>query len=368
MSKKVILACTAGILGTAGIVYKFLSTINKGGKYLDGFIEKVERIEPDVKIEKEEDGYFSLTKKSNNPFKVLQITDLHIGGGYLSRHEDMQALSIMYRNIVATRPDLVVITGDIACPRAHISLSRNNLNSFKIVCDMLENIGIPYAITFGNHDAEGKATHKRRELALYLEGRRNSLLVTNDDSEMITGFSNYLVKLRNSDGSLNSVVFLLDSNEYLKVEQKKIYDYIHDDQVEWYEKETLRINDEEGRNVPSHIFFHIPLKEYEDAWKAAVNANGEAVYHYGSKNESISCSKKDSKLFDKVLELKSTKGLYCGHDHLNDFSITYKGVRFTYGQGIDCILYAKNLSEHKGATLLKIHADGSFEVKGKKHR
>lgn len=352
----------------AGSAYTFISNIYRGSRFVDEYVSKFGKIKFNSTFSIEKDGYYSINKTDNKPFRVLQLTDIHIGGGYLSRHEDMQALGIMYRAIVSTKPDLIVITGDVACAKAHISFSRNNLNCFRIVTDMLENIEIPYAITFGNHDADGRAAYKRRVLADFISGREHSVMVSNEETEGITGFSNYTVKLRNKSGKLNSVIFMLDSNEYIKTDQKKTYDYIHNDQVEWYEKETLRINDEEGRKVPSHVFFHIPLREYNEAWNAVINADKSAEYCYGSRDESISCSKIDSNLFDKVLQLGCTKGLYCGHDHLNDFSVNYKGVRLTYGQAIDCLLYAKNLSEHKGATLLKIHKNGDFEIKGKKHR
>lgn len=368
MNKKAPVICMLGLSAIAGGIYTFVKKLYKGSRFLDRYTDKTEKIDTESDCIMEEDGYYAIIKKNNKPIKVLQLTDLHIGGGYLSRHEDMQALSIAYRNIQATRPDLIVITGDSACARAHISLSRNNLNCFRILLDMLEKTEIPYAITFGNHDAEGKSTHKRRELAEYIMSRKHSVMVTNEDTESITGFSNYMVKLRNCDGKLNSVIYLLDSNEYIKVEKRKTYDYIHADQVEWYENETKRINEEEGRCIPSHIFFHIPIKEYNDAWNAVTKASKGALYYYGSRDEDISCSKLDSPLFEKILELNSTKAIYCGHDHLNDFSVEYKGVRFTYGQSIDCLLYAKNLSEHKGATFIKINSDGSFSIKGKKHR
>lgn len=368
MNKKTSVICLLGVSAIARGAYTFVKKLYRGSRFLDQYTDKVEKINIDSDCKMEEDGYYAITKHNNKPIKILQITDLHIGGGYLSRHEDMQALSIAYRNIQATRPDLIVITGDSACARAHISLSRNNLNCFRILLNMLEKTKIPYAITFGNHDAEGNATHKRRELAEYIMSKEHSVMVTNEATDAITGFSNYMVKLRNCDGKLNSVVFLLDSNEYIKVENRKTYDYIHADQVEWYENETNRINKEEGKHVPSHIFFHIPIKEYNDAWSAVTKADKDAVYYYGSRDEEISCSKIDSPLFEKILELDSTKAIYCGHDHLNDFSVKYKGVRFTYGQSIDCLLYAKNLSEHKGATFIKINNDGSFSIKGKKHR
>lgn len=368
MNKKKPLIGLLGASVLAGGAYAFVRNIYRGSKFLDSYVDKVEKIDVNSTFELEDDGYYAIRKTDNKPFRILQLTDIHIGGGYLSRHEDMQALRIVQRAIASTKPDLIVVTGDIACAKAHISLSRNNLNCFRILTNLLENIGIPYAITFGNHDADGRCIYKRRELADYVSKREHSLMVETEKTESITGFSNYLVKLRNKNGKLNSVIYMLDSNEYIKVEQKKTYDYIHKDQVEWYASETIRINSEEGRNVPSHLFFHIPLREYNDAWNAVINADKSAEYYYGSRDEAISCSKADSELFDKVLELDSTKGIFCGHDHLNDFSVSYKGIRLTYGQGIDCLLYAKNLSEHKGATLLKIHKNGDFEIKGKKHR
>lgn len=368
MNKKKPIIGLIGLSAIAGGIYTFINKIYKGSTFLDSYVSKAEPIKVNSALELDDDGFYSIRKKDDKPFKVLQLTDIHIGGGYMSRHEDMQALSIMYGTIKSTKPDLIVITGDVACARAHIALSRNNLNSFRIVTNMLEKIGIPYAITFGNHDCDGRTTHKRREISEYIMSREHSVMVTNEEIEIITGFSNYLVKLRNKNGRLNSVLFMLDSNEYITYDQKKTYDYIHNDQVEWYEKETNRINEKEGRKVSSHLFFHIPIREYIEAWNAVINADKSAVYYYGSRDESISCSKIDCQLFEKALELGSTKGIFCGHDHLNDFSVSYKGIRLTYGQGIDCILYAKNLSEHKGATLLKIHKNSDFEIKGKKHR
>ena len=368
MKKKNTVLILAGVGAVVKIVHSMVRTIKRGSHFLDSYVDKAEKINVNSKMVLEEDGYYSIIKKDKQPFKVLQLTDMHIGGGYLSRHEDMQALGIVSRLIKSTKPDMIVITGDLACPRAHVALSRNNLNAYRIITDMLENIGIPYAITFGNHDTTEKSTHTRRELRDFLLTREHCLLVKTKDNESLTGFSNYFVRLKNSDNKINSVIFMLDSNEYIYANKKRTYDYIHDDQVKWYERVTKRINKDEGRKVPSYVYFHIPIREYIDAWKSAVDAKGSSKYFYGSKDENISPSKVESKLFSKVLELGSTKGLFCGHDHLNDFSVEYKGVRFTYGQSLDCILYAKNLSEHKGATILKIDKEGNFSIKGKKHR
>ncbi len=365
--KPLLMGLSAMGVASAGI-YQFVENVYQGSRFLMPYIKKAEYININSNVRLEEDGYYSITKTDDKPFRVLQITDLHIGGGYLSRHEDMQALSIMIRAIKSTSPDLIVLTGDLACPVARLTLSRNNLHSYRMIAELLENIGIPYAVVFGNHDTAKNSTHNRRELAQYLMTKEHCLMAETQDTEVLTGFSNYIIKLRDKSGKLNSVLFMFDSNEYMVKDRKRVYDYIHEEQVQWYERETRRINEQEGRQVLSFAYMHIPLEEYREAWNAVINAEKSAIYYYGSRDEKISCQGANGGLFDKILELKSTKGIFCGHDHLNDFSVEYKGVRMTYGQSIDCLLYAKNLSEHKGATLLKIHKNGDFEIKGKKHR
>lgn len=366
MKKKILQSFSASMAGATG--YLIGSTVLKGSRYCYEFARSVQKMTPNVEVKLESDGVYGIRKLDEKPFKVLQLTDMHIGGGYLSRHEDEQALNILYRLIEMVKPDCIVITGDMVCSRAHITWSRNNLNSMRILVELLENIGIPYGVTFGNHDAEPKASHTKREIAEFLCKQRHCLMVKYEQNREISGFSNYPIKLRNTDGSLNSVLYMIDSNEYLRSDKKRGYDYIHEDQVEWYAAEVKRFEQEEGHLVPSFLFFHIPIREYREAWEAATGAKPEAVYYYGNRDEEISCSHEPSQLFDTVLALKSTKGIFCGHDHLNDFSVEYKGVRFTYGQSIDCVLYAKNLSEHKGGTELRISRNGTFTVKARKHR
>ena len=36
-----------------------------------------------------------------------------------------------------------------------------------------------------------------------------------------------------------------------------------------------------------------------------------------------------------MLALGSTTGVFCGHDHYNNMSLEYKGIRLTYGMSID---------------------------------
>lgn len=70
-------------------------------------------------------GVYTITKTTDD-FKILQLTDIHLGGGPVSYHRDLQALSAIYKLIDYTRPDFVVVTGDLTFPVGYSSFSFNN--------------------------------------------------------------------------------------------------------------------------------------------------------------------------------------------------------------------------------------------------
>ena len=95
----------------------------------------------------------------------------------------------------------------------------------------------------------------------------------------------------------------------------------------------------------------------------------EVTYYFGSneeKNEKkVAASEYPSKLFDTALELGSTKGFFCGHDHYNNLSVEYKGIRLTYGMSIDYLVepgIARD-TKQRGATLITSHKDSSIDIK-----
>ena len=67
--------------------------------------------------------------------------------------------------------------------------------------------------------------------------------------------------------------------------------------------------------------------------------------------------------FDKALALGSTQGMFCGHDHLNNFSINYKGIRLSYGYSIDYLAYSgiMKFGLQRGCTVIHVLPDGSFD-------
>lgn len=234
----------------------------------------------------------------------------------------------------------------------------------------MRNIGIPWCFTYGNHDTEAMATGNRENIdKLYksLSYKSSGTLLYPYIQPDITGRSNQLIKIENSDGSLRQALFLIDSNDYTG-EGLNEYDYIHDDQVDWYEKQVYALNKENGKTVSSMIFFHIPLQEYRTAYELYQNGSREVEYYFGKVGEKmidqICCSDYPSRLFEKSVELGSTKAMFCGHDHYNNISLGYKGIRLTYGMSIDYLAMPgiDKETEQRGAELITLKSNSEFNV------
>jgi hypothetical protein len=317
----------------------------------------------------DETGIYTITKLDGD-FKILQLTDIHLGGGALSYDKDIKALEAVYELLDKTRPDLVIVTGDLVFPVGYASFSFNNTAPVQQFAAFMRNLGIPWAFTYGNHDTESYAATSDGDLnELYkkLSWKTSKTLLYPYVQPDITGRSNQLIELRNADGTLNQALFLIDSNAYTGTGLNK-YDFIHDDQVDWYKYQVLREENEEGHVVPSMIFFHIPLQEYKEAYKLYESGNEEVKYYFGTNDEEmmdkVCCSEYPSKLFDTAKELGSTTGFFCGHDHYNNMSLEYKGMRLTYGMSIDYLAMpgiARD-TKQRGATLITVHDDSSTDI------
>lgn len=315
-------------------------------------------------------GTYTITSE-NDDFKILHLTDIHLGGSLYSYRKDLKALEACYAEIEYTKPDLVVVTGDMNFPLGIMSMSLNNTSSVQQFAAFMRNTTVPWCFTYGNHDTESLASASKSELnEVYksLSYKTSGTLLYPYVQPDITGRNNQVIEVRNSDGTLNTALFLIDSNAYTG-EGINVYDYIHDDQVDWYASEVERLNKEEGKTVSSMAFFHIPLQQYRTAYELYEKGSDEVTYFFGENGEKminkVCCSDYPSKLFDKMLELGSTTGVFCGHDHYNNMSLEYKGIRLTYGMSIDYLAMPgiENDTKQRGAELITLHKDSSWEVK-----
>lgn len=300
----------------------------------------------------------------NRPLRLLQLTDIHIGGGLLSRKKDKLALSAVRKLVENANADFVVVTGDICYPLFMFSGTHNNLKATKMFGTLMEELGIPWCMVFGNHDTESFAKYSKKDLADYYVSLPNCHF---EYGEQMTGLGNYSIPVFNANGTINKVLMFLDSNSYLSWHFFSGFDTIHDDQIEWYKKEILKFSTEE-KKAESLAFFHIPPKEFKEGWDKCLRGSSEAVYHSGfiqEKDNYFGYPKTvEGKFISEMVEFGSLKGFFCGHDHLNTLSMTYKGIRMTYGMSIDYLAYKNITKNHtqRGGTIITLFDDGTFDT------
>ena len=305
--------------------------------------------------QKNDDGSWNVKKTDAGDYKVLQLTDVHLSAGDVYTERNIKAMNAVYSIIEQVRPDIIEMTGDYVFAMPYTDNSQD-YETFKMCMKFMDQIGIPWIWTFGNHDHDFFDRYTQEQVHSMLE--LSDTLIKYDIDYNVDGYSNGEFRLYNSDDTLNRILISVDSHDYLTDGN---YDYIHDNQVSWY---TDVINNDKklfGEDVQSFVYTHIPLMEYNDAWYAYQGGDTRAEYISGTKREDVCCSSVRGRMGTAMSQLNSTQAVFCGHDHLNDYIIKYCGVTYAYSKSIDYSAYEgiENLTEQRGATLLTLANDGN---------
>ena len=389
-AKKIILAVISVIIVlalaiTGANLLMTQNLIKKGSSY--------ESITTDSQLtpQRDENGYWYFT--TDGDFKVMHLTDIHIGGGFLSKGVDEKAINAVATMITKEKPDLVVATGDIAFPVPYSAGTFNNYTGARAFANLMESLGVYWTVTFGNHDAESYSYFDREAVAEFYSNEEYKHCLFSAGPEDVDGYGNHIIEVKNTQGIITQAMVMIDSQAYVNdsiIESiKGTYDNIHPNQVQWYENEINRMNaenvavikaiqgDENGGlfeqygTVKTLAFFHIPLVEMADAWNEFAD-NGfkdtdsftyvEGIIAEGGRR--IYCGLGEDELFEKILELQSTKGIFNGHDHVNNTTFQYKGVTFSYGYSIDYFAYSgiDKLGSQRGCTMITCKPDTTFTI------
>lgn len=314
-----------------------------------------------------EAGQSTITMSEERPLRILQLTDIHLGCGFFCRRNDKLACEAVEKIVAAANADFCVVTGDLAYPFVTLGGSHNNLKPFRIVGDIMRRHHLPWTAVFGNHDTEPHARYTKDALADYMLSLEDCHFAKGPAD--ITGVGNYCIPVRTADGRPVAALMFVDSNAYVTSNFFSGFDVIHDDQIEWYRR-TIEAMTPAGAAapMPSLAFFHIPPKEIKTAWDHVYRGESEATYHLGfvqEKDNYFGYPKTlEGHFFEEMVRLSSCKGMFFGHDHLNTLSVTYRGIRLTYGMSIDYFAYPHMLVKHtqRGGTIIELHPDASFTV------
>lgn len=316
-----------------------------------------------------ENGEYVFT--SDRELKIVDITDVHLGGGWISYKKDRMALNAVASMISAEKPDLVIVTGDIGYPVPIFSGTLNNMYPVRLFTNLMEKLGVYYTVTLGNHDSEAYSFYSREKIGYAYEKPELAYSIFNVGPENVDGIGNQVIRVENSEGKLTQALFLVDSHSYTNGDIFGIfwkYDNVHENQIEWYKQKVLEMQ-KENPEVKSLMFMHIPLVEFRDAYNEFL-ANGEKdtaeiKYLSGSVHEKepyVLCGTGEDDMFETVRQLGSTKALFFGHDHKNNLSLNYKGIDMIYVKSIDYLAYIgiNKLGDYRGCTIINVNPDGTY--------
>lgn len=346
----------------------------------------------------DEDAYI-LTVDKKSDFKILNLTDLQLSEG-MSQKRINRTYELVRQLVKETNPSIVTFTGD----NTWLKNSKKAVKRFvKEIDNICIEFDVPWAPILGNHDAESDVDgnwifdeylQAQNIIFNYKENANRSKDLAKGPMN-ISGVGNYVINVKSANDSkiFHSMIMMdthslgsystidsvnigsekinltgLNESEKLKLNEWITkdgyifapsedennngytvvgtgYDYIKENQIHWYEYMVKGLAESTGAPVESSLFIHIPLPEYNMAAKIYEPINDgftkDENGNFGMLREPICSPYYNSGMFEKIIELNSTKNVICGHEHKNNFSVLYRGVRLTYatktGDGHDWV-------------------------------
>ena len=244
-------------------------------------------------------------------FKIVQITDLHYKLGVKASE---QGLACVREMVQTEKPDLVVVTGDII-------YSAPADSTLSVVLKTFAQLGVPFCMTFGNHDYDFKTP----AVALYNQMQKTPNCVM----PVLQGKNtDYSLPILSSNGKRTAaVLYCIDTHNKPAIGGIGGYQWISHNQITWYRQRSMVYKQKNGgKPVPSLAFLHIPLPEFNYA-----TANTQCPM-YGSRLEKAYSPSINSGMFASIKEMGDIMGVFCGHDHDNDYAVSYFNVLLAHGR------------------------------------
>ena len=291
----------------------------------------------------------------NGTFRIMQIADAHELP--LPSPDTTRLITLA---IEREKPDLIVFTGDqLYGPVPLFWLGDPEKNVRKALTAILApalKAGVPFAVTFGNHDDQ-TGVSARRQAEIYAEfpgciqGERRS--------EADPG--TLRLEICGADGTPKANLLLVDSGRQIHTGE---YLPVQPAQLEWI-KETLTENPQ-----PTLVFQHIPVPEYyrvlertkrgETGAKEAFRTHAHEYYRLpmdihskgGFMGETPAIPDKNTGEFELLRSLGNVRAVFVGHDHINSFCAELDGIALAYTQGVG--FHAYGPGKNRGVRIIEL--------------
>lgn len=248
----------------------------------------------------------------NGEFKILQFTDAHF---VINNPKSDVVFKCIDELVKSEQPDLVVFTGDniYSAPAA---------KTMQTLLDFVSKENVPFVMIFGNHDEQFDCTHA--QLYDMMTSTKNNMQPARNGVES----PDYILSIKSNDGKRDAAtLYCLDSHSMSKLPGEEGYAWLTFDQVEWYRQQNKRIKAANGgENIPALAFFHIPVREFNEA------ATNEDAILIGTRMEKACSPDLNTGMFTAMREGGDVMGIFCGHDHDNDYATMYHGILLAYGR------------------------------------
>lgn len=280
----------------------------------------------------------------NGKFKIMQITDI----------QEIPSVSpdtvkLLNAAISQEKPDFVVLTGDqIKGYGTSYKIKGKDVfsavnDTLKILLEPIVKAGIPYAVTFGNHDRQVGISNAEQFKKIY----KNIGNCIGAQADGIDGGGTYNIPIMSSNGEeIVNNIYLFDSGTDAKGGGYEPFDK---NIIDWYRSTRDELKNKSGKYVPSIVFQHIPLCEYYSVLKRVKSTAKGAVRAFRThKNEYYvlgdSCRKdgifleppsipnENTGEFDALSECGDVMAIFVGHDHKNSFVGRYKNIDLGFTQ------------------------------------
>lgn len=324
---------------------------------------------------------------TDGKFTVLQLADIQD-----NQSVEPRAIALITNMIARYNPDLIVLTGDNVTGGLSSSNFQSSVNQFT---QPIINAGIPFVVTFGNHDDESGAPSKDTQYNYYKS--RGGNLFVDHDVPALTGAGNGVVPIYpngQTTGDPAFQVYVMDSGTYADGG----YDCPYTNQIDYYIQ-----NSQAYPTVPSLWFMHIIIPDVFYETMTTTNngttgrsgngsAFGSSTYYlqadkinwaksgqattiaemykelpcptkpatYTSTAHKSSPTYGSKTLYESWVAYGNMLGSYYGHDHQNSFvTTTQHGIDIGFGKSAGKSAYNDN---NPGARIYELDVNGTYST------
>lgn len=268
-------------------------------------------------------------------FRILMFSDIHYYEG-----GDPRTLEVMEKIVCDTEPDLVLWGGDnpfgATDRESLVELISKNASP-------MEKRGIPWALTYGNHDSDICKSMTLEKVNGIIEEEFPCCVTKH--TEGISGVSNYVLPVYSRDGDKIALnVFSVDGGRNMfdlcestgvnihagmnlpnpMIGLRSDFGLIRFDQLQWYWNTSRAIEAENGK-TPAVMITHSAPHE-----ASLIKNNPQETGMNGHFNEGIDPTGINNGLFSTMLQRGDVMGIYFGHNHCNTAEGRYLGIRFGF--------------------------------------